>query len=126
MNDALKFATEELERFLSASLPKISIEWWEKHVIGRLSFQQQRIAQERKQTALRDLDFAALLRILDQNWFELSNSLALPREGRNWVKELQTVRNKWSHLSSREVPSNEVYRDADTLGRVLSMIGASP
>ncbi len=125
MNDLLKAATAELERFLSESLPKISAEWWTKHVIDRLSFQQQRLAQERHFTALRDLDFAALLRVLDQNWFELSNSRSLPKEGRNWVKELQTVRNKWAHLSSHDVSSSEVYRDADTLGRMLAMIGAS-
>ncbi len=125
MNDLLKTATAELERFLSESLPKISDEWWTKHVIDRLSFQQQRLAQERRFTALRDLDFAALLRVLDQNWFELSSARSLPKEGRNWVKELQTVRNKWAHLSSHDVSSSEVYRDADTLGRMLAMIGAS-
>lgn len=125
MNDLLKAATAELERFLSESLPKISAEWWTKYVIDRLSFQQQRLAQERRFTALRDLDFAALLRVLDQNWFELSDSRSLPKEGRNWVKELQTVRNKWAHLSSHDVSSSEIYRDADTLGRVLAMIGAS-
>ena len=125
MNDLLKAATAELERFLSESLPKLSAEWWTKHVIVRRSFQQQRLAQERRFTALRDLDFAALLRVLDQNWFELSNSRSLPKEGRNWVKELQTVRNKWAHLSSRDVPGSETYRDADTLGRMLAMIGAS-
>ncbi len=63
--------------------------------------------------------------MLDQNWFELSDALKLPREARNWVKELQTVRNKWAHISSRDVPSSEIYRDADTLGRVLETIGAS-
>ncbi len=125
MNDLLKTATAELKRFLSESLPKISVEWWTKHVIDRLSFQQQKLVQERRFTALRDLDFAALLRVLDQNWFELSNSRSLPKEGRNWVKELQTVRNKWAHLSSRDVPGSETYRDADTLGRMLAMIGAS-
>ena len=125
MNDLLKAATAELERFLSESLPTISAEWWTKHVIDRLSFQQQRLVQERRFTALRDLDFAALLRVLDQNWFELSNSRSLPKEGRNWVKELQTVRNKWAHLSSHEVSGSEIYRDADTLGRMLAMIGAS-
>ena len=121
----LRIATSDLEQFLSRSLPRISDDWWNKHVIDRLSFQQQRLAQERNFKELRDLDFAALLRVLDQNWFELSDALSLPREGRNWVKELQTVRNRWAHLSSQEVPSREVYRDADTLGRVLVMIGAS-
>ena len=125
MNDLLRTATVALEAFLSASLAALSDEWWTKHVVDRLSFHQQRLAQERHFTALRDLDFAALLRVLDQNWFELSNSRSLPKEGRNWVKELQTVRNKWAHLSSNEVSSSETYRDADTLGRVLAMIGAS-
>ena len=125
MNDLLKSATGELERFLSESLPALSDDWWKMHVLDRLSFQQQRLAQERNFRALRDLDFAALLRVLDQNWFELSSSRSLPKEGRNWVKELQTVRNKWAHLSSQGIPNSEVYRDADTLGRVLAMIGAS-
>ena len=124
MNDLLKTATAELERFLSESLPSLSDDWWKKHVFDRLSFPQQRFAQERHYSALRDLDFAAVLRVLDQNWFELSNSRSLPKEGRNWVKELQTVRDKWAHLSSHDVPSSEVYRDADTLERVLVMIGA--
>ena len=126
MNDLLKIATGDLERFLSASLPALSAEWWKKPVIDRLSFQQQRFAEERHLTALRDLDFAALLRVLDQNWFELSSARSLPKEGRNWVKELQTVRNKWAHLSSEGIPNSEIYRDADTLGRALVMIGASP
>ena len=62
--------------------------------------------------------------MLDQNWFDLSNMLRLPREGRTWVKELQTVRNKWAHLSSETMPPSEVYRDADTLGRLFTLIGA--
>ena len=103
MNYLLQMATAELERFLFESLPTLSDDWWKKHVVDRLSFQQQRLAQERNFRALRDLDFAALLRVLDQNWFELSSSRSLPKEGRNWVKELQTVRNKWAHLSSQGV-----------------------
>jgi hypothetical protein len=43
---------------------------------------------ERGHKALRQLDFAALLRVLDQNWYELTNALRLPREGRTWGKEL--------------------------------------
>src|SRR5439155_271014 len=75
--------------------------------------------------SLRDLDFAALLRVLDQNWLELSSALSLPKEARNWVKELQTVRNKWAHQSAQDVPPSEMYRDADTLERVLTIVGAT-
>ncbi len=50
--------------------------------------------------------------------------VSLPREGRNWARELQTVRSKWAHLSAQTMPASDVYRDADTLGRFLDMLGA--
>ena len=126
MNDLIQTATVELATFLNDKLPTLSADWWQKHVVERLSFQQQRMVQERGYLTLQKLDFAALLRVFDQNWRELSNALNLPREGRTWVKELQTVRNKWSHLSAETMPLSEVYRDADTLARLLGLIGASP
>lgn len=124
MNDLIRIATGELTRFLSINLPALSPDWWQKSVVDRLSFQQQRMVQERGHATLQQLDFAALLRVFDQNWYELSNTIRFPREGRTWVKEMQTVRNKWAHLSAENMPASEVYRDADTLGRLLVMIGA--
>ncbi|WP_295433434.1 helicase-related protein [uncultured Thiodictyon sp.] len=124
MNDLLPLATVSLVNFLSAHLPGLSDDWWTKQVVDRLSFQQQRMVQEHGLTSLERLDLAALLRILDQNWYDLSNALRLPRQGRTWIKEMQTVRNKWAHLSTQAMPDAEIYRDADTLGRLLAMIGA--
>ncbi len=126
MEELIRIATADLTRFLNTHLPDLSEAWWPKHVVDRLSFQQQRMVQERGLTALGQLDLAALLRVLDQNWYELSGKLALPREGRNWVKEMQTVRNKWAHLSAQATPPSEVYREADTLNRLLQMIGSPP
>ncbi len=124
MNDLIQLSTKELTQFLSAQLPALSEDWWNKHVVDRLSFQQQRMVQERGFKSLQQLDFAALLRVLDQNWYELSNKSGLPHEGRTWVKEMQTVRNKWAHLSAQAMPASEIYRDADTLSRLLGMLGA--
>ncbi|OQB27092.1 MAG: RNA polymerase-associated protein RapA [Chloroflexi bacterium ADurb.Bin180] len=126
MNELILLATAELAHFLNARLPDLSADWWQKLVVDRLSFQQQRVVQEQGYHELQQLDFAALLRVFDQNWYELSDSARLPREGRTWVKELQTVRNKWAHLPARSMPVSEVYRDADTLERLLDMIGAAP
>ena len=126
MNKLFRTATVELANFLSTHLPSLSEDWWKSHVESRLSFHQQRRVRERQLKKLEQLDFAALLRVLDQNWYELSRALNLPREGRTWVKELQTVRNKWAHLSAQSVAASEVYRDADTLGRLFNMLGAAP
>ena len=124
MHNELRLATTDLSRFLQEKLPGLSEDWWEKHVVDRLSFQQQRVIGERNISSLQELDFAALLRVLDQNWYDLSGILMLPREARNWVKELQTVRNKWAHISAEETPASEVYRDADTLERLLDLMVA--
>lgn len=124
MNNLIQLSTGELTQFLSSQLPAFAEDWWNKHVVDRLSFQQQRMVREQGFKSLQQLDFAALLRVLDQNWYELSNKLGLPREGRTWVKEMQTVRNKWAHLSAQAMPASEIYRDADTLGRLLGILGA--
>ena len=125
LHNELKLATSDLANFLQDKLPELSDQWWEKHIVERLSFQQQRVVGEKKLSSLRDLDFAALLRILDQNWYDLSEEITLPREARNWVKEIQTVRNKWAHKAAEETPASEIYRDADTLGRLLALIGTN-
>ena len=126
MISLIQRATVELARYLSVKLPDLSPDWWQKHVLDRLSFQQQRVAQERRFTTLQQFDFAALMRILDQNWYELSQYMAQGREARTWIKELQTVRNKWAHLSAETLPPSEIFRDADTLGRLLTVLEANP
>ena len=126
MHELIRTATAELAAFLAAHLPTLGEGWWKTHVADRLSFQQQRTVEERGLTRLEQLDFAALLRILDQNWYELSQALDLPREGRTWVRELQAVRNRGAHLSASPVRAEDLYRDADTLARVLDMLGVAP
>ncbi len=126
MHELIRTATTELAVFLATYLPTLGEGCWKTHVVDRLSFQQQRTVEEREITRLEQMDFAALLRIFDQNWYELSQALSLPREGRTWVRELQSVRNRWAHLSASPVPAEDLYRDADTLARVLGMLGAAP
>jgi len=126
MNELIRLATVELAGFLNEKLPALSPDWWLRHVVERLSFQQQRMVQGRGLKSMQQLDFAALLRVLDQDWYELSGAHGLPREVRTWVRELQTVRNKWAHLSAETMPESELYRDADTLGRLMAAIGAAP
>ena len=55
-------------RFLSLHLPQLGDDWWEKGVVTALSYQQRQIVQEHGWTTLEELDLAALLRLIDQNW----------------------------------------------------------
>ncbi len=53
----------------------------------KLTFQQQAFARQYNPDALEQLDLAALLRVVDQNWYELTQKLNLNKEARNWLKE---------------------------------------
>ena len=124
-HELLQMATKEIARFLTTNLPTTESDWWEKYVLTGLSYQQQRTARERCFDNLQQLEFAALLQILDRNWFPLSEKGRLPREARSWVNELRAVRNKWAHSSAEPIPASETHRDTDTLGRLLAALGAA-
>lgn len=117
-------ATKELAQWLEVQLPRLSDDWWESHVVRTLSFQQQRLLVEKRLSSLRELDLAALLRVLDQNWYDLTSIVTLDRDARTWVKEMQGVRNRWAHLPADQLPAGETYRDADTLGRLLGVLNS--
>ena len=124
MHDLIRIATKEIADFLSTHLPALDSQWWTTRVEDHLSYPQQQRVLERRLTKLEQLDFSALLRILDKNWYELSRAANLPREGRNWVKELQTVRNTWAHEPAEPVAIDDVFRDVDTLRRCLAILDA--
>ena len=114
----------QLASFLEKVLPSIFDDWWNKAVINGLSFQQKQRIVQRNITTLSGLDLAGLLRVLDQNWYQLSTSLGFTSEARHFVKEMQTVRNRWAHANTEGFSTEDIYRDLDTLQRFSLIIGA--
>lgn len=114
----------QLAAFLERVLPSLFDDWWNKAVIATLSFQQKRRLEQHHITSLSGLDLAGLLRVLDQNWYQLSNRLDLTSEARHFVKEMQTIRNHWAHADTKGFPIDDIYRDLDTLQRFAVVIGA--
>lgn len=125
MHDALEELATAVKDLLFAHLPASGPGWWATSVVPRLTFQQQRSVEERGATSLADLDLAALLRLFDQSWYELRASCNLPFEARNWLKEAQTVRNRWAHSPPGGVSERDRYRDLDTVCRLMVAIGAA-
>ena len=62
--------------------------------------------------------------MLDQNWHQISTKLDLTSEARHFIKEMQTVRNRWAHAGTQGFPVEDVYRDLDTLQRFAVVIDA--
>ena len=114
-----------LALFLGQHLPSLFEDWWNMAVVNSLSFQQRKRLEQRRVKTLDALDLAALLRVLDQNWYQISNKLGLTSESRHFVKEMQTIRNRWAHATTEGFPLDDVYRDLDTLQRFAMVIEAN-
>jgi len=125
MHNLLLVISRELQIILQTNLLLLADDWWERHVLAVLTYQQQERVKQSRINDFSCLDLAALLRVLDQNWYELSQQNHWPKEGRNWLKEAQTIRNRWAHATITAVEPQDVYRDCDTLERLSAMLGAS-
>jgi superfamily II DNA or RNA helicase len=114
-----------VRRFLSVHLPELGDDWWEKGVVTALSYQQRQIVQERRWTTLEELDLAALLRLVDQNWEHLRPRSNLSFEARNWLKEAMGVRNRDAHKAPNEAhDAKRHHRDLDTIARLAESLEA--
>ncbi len=124
LNNILQKVSARLAAYLEKILPSLFDDWWKQAVINNLSFQQQQRIEQRHISSLSGLDLAALLRLFDQNWYQISTKLNLPSEARHFVKEMQTVRNRWAHATTDGFPVEDTYRDLDTLQRFAVVIEA--
>jgi len=124
LNKLLQITAKFLAIYLERLLPSLSDNWWKDTVISKLSFHQQRRLEQKGIVSLSSLDLAALLRVLDQNWYQISMKKNLSPEARHFVKEMQTVRNKWAHVGTEGYPLEDIYRDLDTLQRFAKVIEA--
>ena len=102
---------KELCNFLGEALPRIETDWWNRCVVARLTFQQQNFVRSSGTTTLAGLDVAALMRVLDQNWHEVAPLRNLAPPSRTWLKEAQTIRNRWAHAPAEGLGPEETYRD---------------
>lgn len=120
----LSEAAKQLALFLEKVLPTLFEDWWKQAIVNNLSFQQGQRLEKHNIKSLVSLDLAALLRVLDQNWYQISTKLRLTSEDRHFVKEMQTVRNRWAHAGTQGFSVEDIYRDLDTLQRFSKVIDA--
>jgi ATP-dependent helicase HepA len=122
--EILSLLNHQLVAFLKRALPAIESGWWQSLVLEKLTFQQKTFAANLPQDTLEQLDLSALLRIADQNWYYLTNQATMGKDVRNWLKEAQSVRNRWAHAPAGGLPDDIYYRDLDTIERLLQAFGS--
>lgn len=103
-------------------------DWWQSCVLEKLTTEQRRNIDNNNIITITALDFAQLLNVLDGNWRKFERRHNLSREKRNYLKELQTARNRWSHKTTDEINQNpdginhdDLYRDIDTILRFIGL-----
>lgn len=127
MHNIAKLVTRETCRVLQNLLPTIGgSDWWNTCVVAKLSYQQQERVERSKISSLDKLDLAALTRILDKNWHEVSDKAGFSQDARTLVRELQNIRNRMAHIDAGEIPLQDQYRDLDTIHRYLGLLGSDP
>ncbi len=114
-----------LRNFLGNALPDISDDWWQLYVLDELTFPQQNIIEEKNITSLTGLDLAALLRVFDRNWYELSFHQNLKKSTRDWLKKVQSARNRWAHFGEDSMSNDDVVQDLVAVEHLLSAIDGS-
>jgi molecular chaperone DnaK (HSP70) len=125
INTLIQNTHHQLVVFLEGKLFDIcSEDWWGNCVRLKLTYAQEQILDEKNIDCLEKLDFAALLRVLNKNWWELKAKFNLSREGMTLVNEVMNIRNRYAHMSIEGVDLNDRLRDCDTLARFLVLIDA--
>jgi ATP-dependent helicase HepA len=120
--DILLVATKQLSKWLEESLPSLDDGWWSSLVLPALSYQQRQSVDRKNISSLEELDLAALLRVFDQNWYQFTQQFNFTTQNRHYVKEMQTIRNRWAHINTKDLNFDDVYRDIDTLQRFLQIL----
>ncbi len=122
--EILALLNQQLVTLLNNTLPALAPDWWQTLVLDKLTFQQKAFAENQQEGILERLDLAALLRVADQNWYDIAHQGGFNREARNWLKEAQSIRNRWAHAPAGGLPDDVCYRDIDTIERLLQAFGA--
>lgn len=122
LHEALLKSKIKLASWLEEKLAKLDADYWRNLVMPKVSYNQKQMIDRKRSTKLSQLDLAVLLRVLNKNWDDLAYKFNIEDRVRNYLNELQDIRNRYAHMS--DYPNGEDFaRDVDTLARFLEGIG---
>ena len=120
--ELLLISVKQLSTWLETNLSLLDDGWWNSFILPSLSYQQRQWVDRKNISTIEELDLAALLRVLDQNWYQFTQQFNFSTQDRHYVKEMQTIRNRWAHIDTQDFIFEDVYRDIDTLQRFLQIL----
>jgi ATP-dependent helicase HepA len=80
--------TNQLTIWLNEVLSNVDDSWWQTLVISNLPYPQRQRVERENITSLEQLDLAALVRIMDKNWYQISSAKKFTMHERHYVKAM--------------------------------------
>lgn len=125
MNEYMFRLNQKMGTWLSKKLPKITNNWWHELVINNLSSLQKDNVLREGINSINRLDLAALLRIIDRNWFAITSQFYINNKERYKIREMQKIRNDWAHITPSDITKEKVINDANVIIELMQTFDAS-
>lgn len=115
-----------LTSWLKKYLPYITKNWWDELVLPSLTPLQRSSLEGKPANDIAELDLAASLKVLLNNWFSLAGIVFLNKKYRHNAIEMQQVRNRWAHVSASDINQNTILADLEVIKNLLESFDCSP
>ena len=125
MNGYMFQLNKRLGMWLGKKLPKITDNWWDDLVISNLSQLQREAVLKNDIHEISGLDLAAILRVLDRNWFVITSQFFINNRERGNIRAMQEVRNTWAHITPNDISKERVIQDVNTIIALMQAFDAT-
>lgn len=125
MNEYMFRLSQKMGDWLGRKLPKITDDWWQELVFNNLSQLQRDHVYRDGIKEISGLDLAALLRVVDRNWFSITSSYYINNKERDKIRDMQQIRNDWAHITPNDIYKDKVIHDANVIIELMQTFDAS-
>lgn len=125
MNEYMFRLNQQIGNWLGKKLPKIADNWWQELVFNNLNSYQREVVLKNDIHEISGLDLAAILRVLDRNWFVITSTFFINNKERGKIRAMQEIRNTWAHITPNDISKAKVIDDVNIIIDLMQAFDAS-
>ena len=125
INEYMFRLNQQIGAWLDKKLPMIAPDWWQELVFNNLSPLQQETVLRNNIHEISGLDLAALLRVVDRNWFVITSVFFINNRERARIRVMQGIRNTWAHITPNDISKPRVIEDVNVIIELMQTFDAS-
>ena len=125
MNEFMFRLNQQIGSWLENKLPRITDDWWEELVYYNLSQLQRETVDRNGIHEIGGLDLAAILRVVDRNWFVITSQYFVNNKERSNIRTMQEIRNTWAHITPNDISKTGVIDDVKVIIALMEAFDAT-